>query len=236
MHVLHVMEATIGGTRRHLVDLAREQRRCGLRVSLAVATLREERFLADLDQLRGAGCGVYELAMLRGLSPLADLRHLRCLSRILLDLRPDVVHTHSSKAGVLGRLASMQTGIGARVHTPHTMAFLFQGRVRGARAAPVQRARARAGARHAAPDRGQRERGRDLPRPRRGSRRAPARGGERHRSGDPGVRRARSRARGWRFPRTSRWRSWPGCTTSPRDTTSRCARWRNPVWSACTCS
>lgn len=126
MHVLHIMEATIGGTRRHLVDVAREQLRRGLRVSLVVATLREERFLADLERLRTEGCGVYELAMTRELAPLADLRHLRSLSRLLGDLRPDVVHTHSSKAGVLGRLASAQTGVGARVHTPHTMAFLFQ--------------------------------------------------------------------------------------------------------------
>jgi glycosyltransferase involved in cell wall biosynthesis len=35
------------------------------------------------------------------------------------------VHTHSSKGGALGRLASIATGIGARVHTPHTFAFLF---------------------------------------------------------------------------------------------------------------
>ena len=29
-------------------------------------------------------------------------------------------------AGVLGRLASSLTGIGARVHTPHTFSFLFE--------------------------------------------------------------------------------------------------------------
>jgi glycosyltransferase involved in cell wall biosynthesis len=35
------------------------------------------------------------------------------------------VHTHSSKAGVLGRVASLATRIGKRVHTPHTFSFLF---------------------------------------------------------------------------------------------------------------
>ena len=32
---------------------------------------------------------------------------------------------NSSKAGVLARRASLRTGIGKRIHTPHTMAFLF---------------------------------------------------------------------------------------------------------------
>jgi glycosyltransferase involved in cell wall biosynthesis len=50
---------------------------------------------------------------------------LAALARHLESLRPAIVHTHSSKGGALGRLASIATGIGARVHTPHTFAFLF---------------------------------------------------------------------------------------------------------------
>jgi glycosyltransferase involved in cell wall biosynthesis len=69
--------------------------------------------------------GVRELPMVRAVAPRADLRHERALERILRELRPDVVHTHSSKAGVLGRAASLRTGVGRRVHTPHTYAFLF---------------------------------------------------------------------------------------------------------------
>jgi glycosyltransferase involved in cell wall biosynthesis len=63
--------------------------------------------------------------MVRAIRPATDWRHLRALKEHLRAVRPDVVHTHSSKAGVLGRAASLATGIGARVHTPHTFAFLF---------------------------------------------------------------------------------------------------------------
>jgi len=63
--------------------------------------------------------------MVRSIRPARDLRHLRQVKAALRELRPDIVHTHSSKGGVLGRRASLSTGIGARVHTPHTFAFLF---------------------------------------------------------------------------------------------------------------
>lgn len=126
MRVLHVMEATIGGTRRHLVDVARGMRRRGVDVHVAVATARDPDFPADLAALEAEGVGVRRLPMVREVRPGRDWRDFLALRRLLRELQPDVVHTHSSKAGVLGREASWSTGIGARVHTPHTFAFLFE--------------------------------------------------------------------------------------------------------------
>jgi glycosyltransferase involved in cell wall biosynthesis len=125
MRVLHVMESTIGGTRRHLVDLAAGQRARGLDVHLAVSNLRQASFDADLARLAAAGCGILVLPMLREIAPGRDAVHVAALSRHLERLRPEIVHTHSSKGGALGRLASIATGVGARIHTPHTFAFLF---------------------------------------------------------------------------------------------------------------
>jgi len=119
------MEATIGGTRRHLVDVAGEQRRRGLDVTVVASTLRDPGFPADLAQLEAAGVRVFRLPMVREIAPRFDFAHERALRAILRDEQPAIVHTHSSKAGVLGRRASLVTGIGARVHTPHTFAFLF---------------------------------------------------------------------------------------------------------------
>lgn len=123
--VLHVMECTIGGTRRHIFDVALGQRRAGLDVHVIASAERQPDFRADLSRLAEAGVGVLELPMVRQVSPARDARHLVALERRLEGLRPDILHTHSSKAGVLGRLASLATGIGRRVHTPHTFAFLF---------------------------------------------------------------------------------------------------------------
>jgi len=137
------MEATIGGTRRHLVDVASAQRRAGLDVAVAVATLRDPDFPRDLERLAALGVRVHDVPMVRAIAPRQDWRHARALAALLRKERPDIVHTHSSKAGVLGRRASLVTGIGARVHTPHTFAFLF-----GALFSPAKRALFKAIERH----------------------------------------------------------------------------------------
>ncbi len=44
--------------------------------------------------------------LVREVSPLSDLRAYWQLRKLIRELKPDVVHTHSSKAGVLGRFAA----------------------------------------------------------------------------------------------------------------------------------
>ncbi|HOW69235.1 MAG TPA: glycosyltransferase family 4 protein [Phycisphaerae bacterium] len=61
--------------------------------------------------------------MCRAVRPLTDLRARRELAAMLRDLRPEVVHTHSSKAGILGRLAARDAGVPIIVHTIHGMSF-----------------------------------------------------------------------------------------------------------------
>jgi glycosyltransferase involved in cell wall biosynthesis len=127
LRVVHVMEATIGGTRRHLRDVSALQAADGFDVTVVASVEREPAFRADLAELSARGVRVRELPMVRAISPWRDARHVRALAALLRELAPDIVHTHSSKAGVLGRVASLWTGRGKRVHTPHTFAFLFEG-------------------------------------------------------------------------------------------------------------
>jgi glycosyltransferase involved in cell wall biosynthesis len=55
----------------------------------------------------------------RGLSIAGDVRALYALRSLLADFEPDVVHTHASKAGALGRRAARRTKTAARVHSFH---------------------------------------------------------------------------------------------------------------------
>lgn len=57
--------------------------------------------------------------MARRLAPLRDLRSFLALWRLFRRERPRVVHTHTSKAGALGRLAAALAGVPVRIHTYH---------------------------------------------------------------------------------------------------------------------
>jgi len=78
-----------------------------------------------LDQARRQrGLRLIEIAALRrDLSPLRDLRALLALARLLRGRRIDIVHTHTSKAGALGRLASALTFGPPVIHQPHGHLF-----------------------------------------------------------------------------------------------------------------
>ncbi len=77
-----------------------------------------------IDQAAAAGLEVLTLRhMLPQIAPTDDIAGVREL-RALFDVgRFDVVHTHSSKAGVLGRIAAHEAGIPAVVHTFHGFPF-----------------------------------------------------------------------------------------------------------------
>jgi glycosyltransferase involved in cell wall biosynthesis len=62
-------------------------------------------------------------ALVRPIQPLTDLRALVALVRLLRKGRFDVVHTHSSKAGILGRIAARIAGVPVVVHTLHSLVF-----------------------------------------------------------------------------------------------------------------
>lgn len=61
--------------------------------------------------------------MKRSILPVKDFRTYLRLKQILTDLKPDIVHTHSSKAGILGRWAADAVRIPGIVHTIHGLAF-----------------------------------------------------------------------------------------------------------------
>jgi len=61
--------------------------------------------------------------LVRPVAPLADFRAVRAMRAAVREFRPHVVHTHSSKAGILGRLAAHLERTPAVVHTVHGFGF-----------------------------------------------------------------------------------------------------------------
>jgi len=62
-------------------------------------------------------------SLVRPIRPWQDLRALVAITRLLRELKPAIVHTHSSKAGILGRLAAWYAGVPIIIHTIHGFGF-----------------------------------------------------------------------------------------------------------------
>ena len=68
--------------------------------------------------------------LVRSVHPLKDWKTLMRLTEILRATRPQIVHTHSGKAGILGRLAARRAHVPIIIHTIHGPSFGgFQGRM-----------------------------------------------------------------------------------------------------------
>ena len=66
--------------------------------------------------------------LIRPIRPLSDYLACRQLKREFESFRPDIVHTHSGKAGFIGRLAARRAGVQKIIHSIHGPAFgPFQG-------------------------------------------------------------------------------------------------------------
>ncbi|HLP10978.1 MAG TPA: glycosyltransferase [Flavobacteriales bacterium] len=61
--------------------------------------------------------------MKRSINPFADRKALKKIKEIIGDYKPDIVHTHASKAGVLGRKAAFSLHVPVVVHTFHGHVF-----------------------------------------------------------------------------------------------------------------
>jgi len=62
-------------------------------------------------------------SLVREMRPLRDAAALWSLWRVLRRLRPALVHTHSTKAGILGRIAARLAGAPVVIHTVHGFSF-----------------------------------------------------------------------------------------------------------------
>lgn len=124
MRICHIITRLIvGGAQENTILTCEELHRRGHDVTLLAGP--ETGPEGSLwDRARAGGYAAIPVPTLRrAVRPLTDLRCLLRLVHLLRELRPHVVHTHSSKAGILGREAAARAGIPVIVHTIHGMSF-----------------------------------------------------------------------------------------------------------------
>lgn len=113
-----ITRLNIGGPTVHVNLLTRGLRERGFHTTLVAGVCSPE------DGISGPDGDIAEHTvpipeMSKELSPVRDSLALIRLIRLMHSHRPDIVHTHLSKAGVLGRLAALITGVPVIVHTFH---------------------------------------------------------------------------------------------------------------------
>ncbi|RKU04591.1 glycosyl transferase [Burkholderia sp. Nafp2/4-1b] len=121
--IVHIAEAFGGGVLSMLTYLANHAAATGVDVTVLHAIRPETP--SNFSTLFRPDVKLVYVDMVREVNVAQDLRSVRALVRNLRDCRPSAIHLHSSKAGVLGRIAARIAAPHATVlYSPHGLSFL----------------------------------------------------------------------------------------------------------------
>lgn len=125
--VLHLVEASLAGVRRHVIELTgglcqdyQDEIEFHLGYSLRRA---DSSFMEGKKFLESVGVRCFECDMTRSISPALDLKSLREVVIYIRENNIDIIHTHSAKAGYIGRSAAKISGRTKSIYTPHSSPF-----------------------------------------------------------------------------------------------------------------
>jgi glycosyltransferase involved in cell wall biosynthesis len=124
MRVLHIItRLDKGGSADVLLDLTSGLRKMGNDVFIAVGPTLEPQTDIDAFSIKSE-IPVYHIKSLqRDCSPFTDCKAFFEILKVIRKIKPDVLHTHTSKAGFIGRIAGRIAGVNVAVHMPHGHIF-----------------------------------------------------------------------------------------------------------------
>jgi glycosyltransferase involved in cell wall biosynthesis len=114
MRVLHVIaRLNVGGTARYITQLANELPKHGIETFVATGFVQgaevEDPSAQSIDLIRVPAMG-------RSIRPIKDHLARKHLDRIIADIKPDIIHTHTFKAGYVIRMKKQPVPV---IHTFH---------------------------------------------------------------------------------------------------------------------
>lgn len=123
--VLLISESMGGGLRKHVVQLIKnlDQEKFEIYFIHGIKSF-DEAFSSEYETLKEYAtlipCNTFE----REINPRSDWQTYIFLTKKMKEIQPDIVHCHSSKAGVLGRIVAKINRVEKIFYTPHAYSFL----------------------------------------------------------------------------------------------------------------
>ncbi|MDU3891680.1 MAG: glycosyltransferase family 4 protein [Lactococcus lactis] len=123
--LLLIIEAMSGGAGRHVQDLISHLPQEKFDVFVIYSNHRTNpEFLEKIVTMNEQATFILCDFLVREIKPKYDLLAYQFIAKKIKEIKPDIVHCHSSKAGVIGRLAAKRRGVKKIFYTPHAYSFL----------------------------------------------------------------------------------------------------------------
>jgi len=120
-HICHIITRFLnGGAEENTLLTCNYSAEIGDKVTLIIGSDYDKEILCKLDKRVKL---IKVNTLLRDISLFKDFSTLFKLIKILKKINPDIVHTHESKAGIIGRLSARLINIKLIIHTVHILPF-----------------------------------------------------------------------------------------------------------------
>lgn len=121
--VVFIVEATLGGVRRHVIDLIENIDHKLFRLYVIYGDDRADDVFFEKLEILNKNVDFFKIDSLKKSWGISNLKAIYEISHILRNIKPDIVHCHSSIAGVSGRIAAKIVGVKKIYYTPHAYTF-----------------------------------------------------------------------------------------------------------------
>ncbi|MEN5086527.1 glycosyltransferase [Sphingobacterium faecium] len=126
IQILYGLEAADAGALKHLMQLICHLDRTQYAITVMISPNRSKRIQQEITTMRTLGIVVILLPMEGKIHPLRDLKMIFKVRAHLKLRHYDIVHAHSSKAGVIFRIAAWLSGVHNNIYTAHCFYFQAQ--------------------------------------------------------------------------------------------------------------
>jgi len=117
--ILYILEATSGGTQKHVIDIAKKIDRSEFQIDIVYSTNRNKHFNEEAGGLFNQ---IFGLPIHRNAS-LTDIVTINTIRKIIRKNKYDIIHCHSTKAGFVGRIAAFLSRHKNIIYSPHGFMF-----------------------------------------------------------------------------------------------------------------